>query len=179
LAVLIEALAAIQGSPPIELRIAGVVEHDAYWSHCQRIQATATAANPRLKVTYLGHLDYSATDELFRQSDMVTIPSQWPEPLGTVAIEAMSAGAAVIASHIGGLDTALVDGHNGLLISDPPNVAAWSAAIESLLHSPERARQLGTQAHRDLAATTATDHLQALDRIISLARRRRPPTTRN
>jgi len=74
LAVLIEALAAIQGGPPIELRIAGVVEHDAYWSHCQRIQATATATNPRLKVTYLGHLDYSATNELFRQSDIVTIP---------------------------------------------------------------------------------------------------------
>jgi glycosyltransferase involved in cell wall biosynthesis len=179
LAVLIEALAAIQGGPPIELRIAGVVEHDAYWSHCQRIQATATAANPRLKVTYLGHLDYSATDELFRQSDIVAIPSQWPEPLGTVAIEAMSAGAAVIASHIGGLDTALIDRHNGLLLRDPPNVAAWSAAIESLLHNPEHARQLGTQAHHDLAAITATNHLQALDRIISRARRRRPPPTGN
>ena len=104
----------------------------------------------------------------------MTIPSQWPEPLGAVAIEAMSAGAAVIASNIGGLDTALVDNHNGLLI-DPPNVAAWSAAIESLLHSPERARQLGAQAHRDVAGITAADHLDALDRIIAQARRPRPP----
>jgi len=172
LAVLIEALGAVQHSPPIELRIAGVVEHDAYWSHCQRIQAAATAANPRLAVIYLGHLDYSATDELFRQSDLVTIPSQWPEPLGAVAIEAMSAGAAVVASHIGGLDTALVDGHNGLLI-DPSNVAAWASAIESLLHNPERARQLGDQAHRD-AAGTAAGHLTAFNEIIARARRSRP-----
>jgi glycosyltransferase involved in cell wall biosynthesis len=71
------------------------------------------AANPHLRVTYVGHLDYSATDELFRQSDIVTTPSQWPEPLGAVAIEAMSAGAAVIAPHIGGLDTTLIDRHNG------------------------------------------------------------------
>jgi glycosyltransferase involved in cell wall biosynthesis len=174
LAVVIEALAVVQESPPIELRIAGPVEHDAYWSRCQRIQTAAMVTNPRLSVTYLGHLDYSATDELFRQSDIVTIPSQWPEPLGAVALEAMSAGAAVIASHIGGLDTALIEGHNGLLI-DPPNVAAWSAAITSLLHSPERARKLGAQAHRDVAGITATDHLQALDRIIAQARRPRPP----
>jgi len=171
LAVLVEALGAVKDSPPIELRIAGVVEHGAYWSRCQRIQAAAMAANPRLKVIYLGHLDYSATDELFRQSDLVTIPSQWPEPLGAVAIEAMSAGAAVIASHIGGLDTALVDGHNGLLI-DPPNVAAWASAIESLLHDPERARRLGAQAHRD-AAGSAAGHLAVFNKIIARARRAR------
>jgi len=174
LAVLIEALGAVQSSSPIELCIAGVVENSAYWSQCQRIQAAAMAANPRLSVTYLGHLDYSATDDLFQQSDIVTIPSLWPEPLGAVAIEAMSAGAAVIASHIGGLGTALVDRHNGLLI-DPPDVAAWSTAIESLLHSPERARQLGAQAHRDVVGYTATDHLHAFERIVSQARRRRPP----
>ena len=174
LAVVIEALAAIPQSPPIELRIAGPIEHNAYWSRCQQLQTAAMATNPRLTVTYLGHLDYSATDELLRQSAIVTIPSQWPEPLGAVAIEAMSAGAAVIASHIGGLDTALIDHHNGLLI-DPPNVPAWSAAIESLLHNPERARQLGAQAHRDVAGTTATDHLQALDRIIWQAKPPRPP----
>lgn len=177
LAVVIEALGTVRGSGPVELRVAGVVEHAAYWSHCQRIEVTAMAANPQLTVTHLGHLDYSATDDLFRRSDIVTIPSQWPEPLGAVALEAMSAGAAVIASSIGGLDTALVDGHNGLLI-DPPNAAnAWTAAIESLLDGPERARQLGAQAHRDAAGITAADHLQALDRIISQARRPRPPRT--
>jgi len=172
LAVLIEALRGVQGSGPIELRVAGIVEHAPYWSRCERIHATAMAANPRLTMTYLGHLDYSATDDLFRQSDIVAIPSQWPEPLGAVAIEAMSAGAAVIASKIGGLDTHLVDGHNGLLI-DPADVPAWSAAIKTLLHRPERARQLGAQAHRDTAHITASVHLQALDRIIAQARRRR------
>jgi len=165
LAELIEALGAVRGSAPIELRIAGVVEHAAYWSHCQHIQLSAIAANPRLSVTYLGHLPYSATDDLFRESDIVTVPSQWPEPLGAVAVEAMSAGAAVIASNIGGLNTTLVDSYNGLLI-DPPNVAAWSEAIESLLHSPRRARQLGAQAHRDAAAFTTAVHLNALDRIV-------------
>jgi len=173
LAVLIEALRGVQGSGPIELCVAGIVEHPRYWSRCQRIHLAANAANPRLTMTYLGHLDYAATDDLFRRSDIVAIPSQWPEPLGAVAIEAMSAGAAVIASKIGGLDTHLVDGYNGMLI-DPADVAGWSAAIAALLDRPERARQLGTQAAGDTAHITAAVHLQALERIISQARRRRP-----
>ncbi len=93
LAVLIEALGALRGDGPIELCIAGLVEHGAYWAHCQRLQAIAIVTNPHLTVTYLGHLDYAATDDLFRRSDIVAIPSQWPEPLGAVAMEAMSAGA--------------------------------------------------------------------------------------
>ena len=161
---------------PIELRIAGVVEHDTYWSYCQRLQETAMTANPHLNVSYLGHLDYAATDDLFRQSDIVAIPSQWPEPLGAVAIEAMSAGAAVVASNIGGLDTALVDNRNGVLV-DPPNVTAWSAAVESLLHSPERAHRLGAQAHHDVAGLNVADHVHALDQMISQAGRPRPTRT--
>ena len=170
---LIEALGATNAGVPIELRIAGVVEHDSYWSHCQQVQEAAMAANPHLRVTYLGHLDYSATDDLLRHSDIVAIPSQWPEPLGAVAIEAMSAGAAVVASNIGGLDTALVDNRNGLLI-EPTNVAAWSAAVELLLHSPERAHRLGVQAHHDVAGRNVADHVHALDQIVSRAGRPRP-----
>ena len=82
-------------------------------------------ANPGLTITYLGHLDYDATDELFRQSDIVTVPSQWPEPLGAVALEAMSAGAAVIASSVGGLNDTSIHDHNGLH-AEPGDVDSWA-----------------------------------------------------
>ena len=98
------------------------------------------------------------------------------EPLGAVAIEAMSAGAAVVASNIGGLDTALVDNRNGVLV-DPDDVTAWSAAVQSLLHSPERAHRLGAQAHSDVAGITVADHVYMLDQIISQAGRPRPVRT--
>jgi glycosyltransferase involved in cell wall biosynthesis len=172
LAVLIEALGMMHGSGPVELRIAGVVENDAYWSQCQRLGHSARSANPLLTVTYLGHLDYPSIDELFRKSDVVAIPSQWPEPLGVVALEAMAAGAAVVASNIGGLDTALVHGQNGVLVDPPDDVAAWSAAIESQVHHPERARRLGRRAHHDVSGRTAADHVDVLDRIIAEAGRR-------
>jgi glycosyltransferase involved in cell wall biosynthesis len=165
LAVLIEALASIGSTAAVELRVAGVIEHLGYWEHCQRLQLRAMALNPNLQISALGHLDYAATDELLRQSDIVAIPSQWPEPLGSVALEAMSAGAAVIASDIGGLAGTISHGDNGLLVA-PGATGAWTAAIDILLDHPEQARRLGQRGHRQARRHTISDHLDVLDHIV-------------
>ncbi len=164
LSVFLEALGAVTTDGPIELRIAGIIEDDRYWSECRRIGDEAMAANAHLSITYLGHLDYEAMDEQLTGADIVAIPSQWPEPLGAVALEAMAAGSAVVASRIGGLDTVLVDDHNGLLIQ-PDDVAAWTGAITSLLAHPERARRLSDQAQRDVSGVEIEHHIDALDEI--------------
>ena len=117
-------------------------------------------------MSWLGHLEYPATDELLRVSDIVVVPSQWPEPLGAVALEAMSAGAAVIASRIGGLDTWLVDGVNGVLV-DPHDGPGWAGAIEALLQDPAHAQALGRRAHEDVRGLTAPAHVAALDQVVS------------
>jgi glycosyltransferase involved in cell wall biosynthesis len=165
LAHLIEAVATVPAAGPIELRIAGIVEHAAYWDHCQSLLRDAVGINPMLRVSCLGHLDYPATDELLRVSDIVVVPSQWPEPLGAVALEAMSAGAAVVASRIGGLDTWLFDGVNGVLV-EPHDVSGWAGAIEALLRDPNRAEALGVQAHHDVHGLTASAHVAALDDVV-------------
>ena len=177
LAVVIEALGATLCDAPVELRIAGVVEDHDYWSHCQRLQAESTAKNSGLTITYLGHLDYDATDELFRQSDIVTVPSQWPEPLGAVALEAMSAGAAVIASTVGGLNDTLVHDHNGLHVT-PGDVDSWVSSLTTLLQHPEHAQRLGRQAHRHLANVAIDDHLDDLDALVSIHRTTQRPDPR-
>ena len=174
LAVVIEALGAARCGTPVELRIAGVIEDHSYWSQCQELQAVAMMRNPDLTITYLGHLDYDATDELFRQSDIVTVPSQWPEPLGAVALEAMSAGAAVIASSVGGLNDTVVHDHNGLHAS-PGDIDSWANALTALLQHPEHAHRLGLQAHRDFASVAIGDHLDDLDDLVSIHRTARRP----
>jgi glycosyltransferase involved in cell wall biosynthesis len=170
LAVVLEALGTIQHDGPVELRVAGVIEDQRYWLHCQHLQAAAMASSPDLTITYLGHLDYDAIDEQFRQSDIVTVPSQWPEPLGAVALEAMSAGAAVIASSVGGLNDTIVHDHNGLH-ADPGDVDSWRKALTTLLQRPDHARRLGHQAHRDVAGIAIGDHLDDLDHLVSIHRR--------
>jgi glycosyltransferase involved in cell wall biosynthesis len=179
LAVVIEALGATQHDAPVELRIAGVIEDQRYWLHCQQLQAAAMARRPDLTITYLGHLDYDATDEQFRQSDIVTVPSQWPEPLGAVALEAMSAGAAVIASSVGGLNDTIVHDLNGVH-ADPGDVESWVRALSMLLQRPELARRLGHQAHHDFASIAIDDHLKDLDDLVSTHRtatQPHPPAT--
>jgi len=169
LAVLIEALGSVRSDSPVELCIAGVVEHQAYWSHCRDLVQRATAANAQLGVRYLGHLDYAATDELFNRSDIVAVPSQWPEPLGAVALEAMSAGATVVASQIGGLDTCLGTGDCGSLV-EPSDITAWARAIEALLHDPARAGQLAARGQTRARRYTMQSHIAGLDHVIRGAR---------
>jgi glycosyltransferase involved in cell wall biosynthesis len=136
-AMLIEALGAVRSEGPVQLRIAGVVEDRAYWRHCQDLQQAATARNPHLSVEYLGHLDYAATDRALVEADIVTVPSQWPEPLGAIALEAMAAGAVAVASDIGGLGDVIADGVDGVLV-DPYDPADRGSRPRARRRPPAR-----------------------------------------
>ena len=54
-------------------------------------------------------------DKIYRDLDIVVVPSIEPEPFGLVAIEAMSLKKPVIASNIGALPEIIIDGKTGLL----------------------------------------------------------------
>jgi glycosyltransferase involved in cell wall biosynthesis len=164
--VLIEALGAVAAGPEVELCVAGVVEHEAYWHRCLELMARAAAGNPRLAFRHLGHLDYEATDRLLRRSDVVAVPSQWPEPFGAVALEAMGAGAAVVASRVGGLDTCIVDGRNGRLVP-PDDTAAWAAALGDLLADPAGARLMAARGRAHARTHGTAEHIAALDNVVA------------
>lgn len=57
-------------------------------------------------------------------------------------LEAMAAGVPVVASHVGGVGEAVLDGETGLLVP-PDDEDALAAAIAEALGSPDRARALG------------------------------------
>lgn len=66
-----------------------------------------------------------------RAAGVVAVPSR-DEPFGLVAVEARAAGAAVVASDVGGLPEALDGGRAGVLVP-PEDVDAWAAALRSVL----------------------------------------------
>lgn len=68
------------------------------------------------RVTFHSNMDRSALDDLYATVDVVFIPSRY-ESFGLVAIEAMAAGAMVIAAEVGGLKEVVEDGENGYLVS--------------------------------------------------------------
>ena len=68
---------------------------------------------------------------LLAACDVFCMPSR-REGLGIAALEAMAAGRAVVASRVGGLGQAVVDGRTGLLVP-PGDARALAAALERLL----------------------------------------------
>ena len=69
---------------------------------------------------------------LFLQgSDFLVLPS-YSEGMPQAVLEAMDCGLAVVATRVGGVPEAVVDGHTGLLV-EPRNVAQLQAAMERMI----------------------------------------------
>ncbi|MFD0521279.1 glycosyltransferase family 4 protein [Paractinoplanes durhamensis] len=75
------------------------------------------------------------------EAAVVVVPSLWPENFPTVALEALQAGRALVASQVGGLPE-LVGNDNGVLVP-PGDVAALADALGGLIGQAERLAQLG------------------------------------
>lgn len=86
--------------------------------------------------------------QLLTHAAVVVCPSAH-EPLGTVALEAMACGTAVVASAVGGLPEVVDDGTTGLLVpwgpDDRPEVfeAALTQAVNRVLDDPVQAVRMG------------------------------------
>ncbi len=76
------------------------------------------------------------------RASAAVVPSVWNEPMGQVAIEAMLAGRAVVASDVGGLRDVVTHGVTGLRIP-PGDPGALAVALDNLLEDPEEQRRLG------------------------------------
>lgn len=107
-----------------------------------------TTLAPQRGVQLLGSWPHSAVMQARRRSIAALVPSIWPDPCPTVALEAMAAGQPVIGSRIGGLTDLVSDGETGLLVP-PGDAAALRQAIELLIANPElRARMAQAAAHQ-------------------------------
>jgi glycosyltransferase involved in cell wall biosynthesis len=76
----------------------------------------------QLPVTFAGAQTNATARAMMAQADVVVIPSRY-DACPLVAIEALQAGALIVASRVGGLPELIRDGETGLLVS-PDDVAA-------------------------------------------------------
>lgn len=80
---------------------------------------------------------------LLREMDVFVLPS-FEEALGTSALEAMAAAIPVVATDIGGIPEAVIDGVTGILVS-PGDADALADAITKLIQNKSMARKMGEQ----------------------------------
>jgi glycosyltransferase involved in cell wall biosynthesis len=85
------------------------------------------------------------TRSFLRDADVVVIPSREPDPLPIVALEAMAAGCAVVATNEGGLPEMIRDEESGLLVA-ARDVPAIASAINRLVADPRLRARLGSAA---------------------------------
>ncbi|MBM3760943.1 MAG: glycosyltransferase family 4 protein [Acidobacteria bacterium] len=108
----------------------------------QNLKALAIELGVGNRVTFDGQLAPEALRRRFAGAWVQVIPSQWAEPFGIVAAEAMMRGAAVIASHVGGLPEVVEHGETGILVP-PANVDAWAQALASTLGNRDQCERMG------------------------------------
>jgi phosphatidyl-myo-inositol alpha-mannosyltransferase len=96
-------------------------------------------------VELLGPLDDAAKASLLRSVDVYVAPHTGGESFGIVLVEAMSAGAPVVASDLGAFRRVLDDGRLGVLVRTGDS-AALAQALLDLLADPQRRAGLSARA---------------------------------
>ncbi|MDA1213458.1 MAG: glycosyltransferase family 4 protein [Planctomycetota bacterium] len=89
--------------------------------------------------------------------DVFCLPSLM-QGVGTIMLEAMALGKAVIAANVGGVHAAVKHQETGLLVS-PGESGELATQIVELLRHPERARELGQRARQLVETRFATEHM--------------------
>jgi glycosyltransferase involved in cell wall biosynthesis len=119
---------------PIELTFGGDGPCRDSWT---RRAQTISAKHTRVKIVFEGWLGPERIAELQAASDLLVMPSLWPEPFGRVGLESGSKGLPVAAFAVGGIPDWLHNGVNGYMASgDPATPRGLADAIVKCLRTP-------------------------------------------
>lgn len=140
LAVLLDAFRRLRSSTSMEtsvLRIAG---------EGPQTEALTRRYSDVAGIEWLGRIDDDAVASAMAGADIVCAPSLGGESFGIVLVEAMAAGAAVVASDIPGYRAP--SAHGAAVLVPPGDPGALAAALEGILTDAARARELIEAGHR-------------------------------
>lgn len=156
-------LAAEKLAQPLRLTIAG----DG--PELPRLQALAQQSG--IAVDFVGWANATQKLELLQQTDLLAVPSLWPEPFGLVGVEAGSFGVPAVAFAVGGIPDWLMPGHSGELApADPPTAEGLADAIVRALADPGHYSNLSRGASDVARRFTLAAHLAKLEPILDAGR---------
>jgi glycosyltransferase involved in cell wall biosynthesis len=139
--VLLEALERLPAAErdALEVTLHGPAKRDLSYAARLRELAAATGAS------LAGPLDRAGVGEFLRRTDLLVVPSLWFENQPLVVLEALAAGARVVASDLGGLVELVRPGHGGARFP-AGDAAALSTLLGELARDPARLEALGPPA---------------------------------
>jgi len=92
-------------------------------------------------ILFLGKVEHDLIHSVYEQSDVITVPSLWPEPLSRVLLEAAYFGKPIVATDVGGSSEVVKHGYNGLLAE--PNIQDISNKLKYILRSDMKRGKMG------------------------------------
>ncbi len=132
--VLVEAVARLPRSVPVEVRIVG-----QDWGATATLREQARSLGVLERIEFVGAVPRSDLLEAYRWADLLVVPSRF-EPFGIVLLEGMASGLPIVASRVGGIPEVVEEDGNALLVP-PGDPGALAAALERLASDEElRAR---------------------------------------
>jgi glycosyltransferase involved in cell wall biosynthesis len=161
---------------PIELTFGGDGPCRDSWK--RRAQAIS-AMDDRVKTVFEGWLGPERIEELQATSDLLVVPSLWPEPFGRVGLESGFKGLPVAAFAVGGIPDWLYDGVNGYMApGDPATPGGLAEAIVKCLRTPAEHDRLRRGALAVARRFNLHNHMEQLYDLFDKVARRDDGATR-
>jgi len=122
----------------------------------------------RISIEFTGWVASDERDRLVGRSDLVVVPSLWPEPFGLVGLEAGLGGVPAVGFDVGGISEWLIDGFNGRLASgQPPTVRGLAETIVDCLSDDAVHRRLSAGARLQTLRLSLKAHVDRLVRVLA------------
>lgn len=131
---------AFAGLPRIPLKIAGTGIQD------NRVRAMAWGLGAD-SIELLGYKSEQEIGQLLRGCRFLCLPYESPENVPAIVLKAFASGKPVLATRLGGLPEAVMDGITGSLF-EPGDINGLRAAASDLWQNPAKCREMGLGARR-------------------------------
>ena len=142
---------------PIELTLVGDGRARAKWE-----ELAESISQRLLSIRFTGWMEQPALRSLMAESDLLVVPSVWPEPWGLIGPEAQVQGLPAAAFAVGGIPEWLEEGRTGALAPSPPTEEGLAAAISRCLVSADIRSELARGAKLKAEEYSWDVHLEAL-----------------
>jgi glycosyltransferase involved in cell wall biosynthesis len=135
---------AVRENPKIHLRIFGRGNMERY------IGTYIVSNGLGHNISFEGFLEHSQFCQIMETTDVVIVPSLWPEPFGRITSEAMVCGRPVIINPVGGLTEQVEDSRTGFYANCYDIEALTKKILQVATMSREELTFIGKQARKSV-----------------------------
>jgi len=134
----------------------------------ERLERASRELGLSARVLFLGHVEWSLLPRWYAACDLFLLPTLRWEGLPMSVVEALSCGRPVIASRIGGVPSAVMDGVTGELI-EAGDTEALTEALARMVADPRRRMEMGHAAREDAKSRLSQERM--VEQTIEVLRR--------